>query len=124
MSSNDAPLKPSIKSEPGAQKNYNQRRNFRKKHQNGGNNFTSHITKAKFKGGTEGMEGHIYDVEVSNQAGLFANTTNKIVSYAGQSYRESQDICIALESISEINMSLPKNECTGDDLIGNLILTR
>ena len=37
-------------------------------------------TKEKFKGETEALHGHIYDVGVQNQAELFSNTTKKVAS--------------------------------------------
>ena len=80
--------------------------------------------KSNFKGDTEGLEGHIYDVGVSNQAELFTNTTKKVLSYAGRSYSEAQDIRIALETISEISIKAPKKETTGDDTINTLILNK
>ena len=43
--------------------------------QNGTNNNTSVTT--KFKGRTTELENHIYDVDVQNQADIFANTTKK-----------------------------------------------
>ena len=38
----------------------------------------------KFKGKTEELEGHIYNVGVANQSQLFASTTKEIGEYAGR----------------------------------------
>ena len=37
-------------------------------------------TTLKFKGDTEELHGHKYDVRVMNQSNLFTNTTNKLES--------------------------------------------
>ena len=54
---------------------------------------------AKFKGETEGLEGHIYDIGVSNQSELFNSTTKKIAGYAGRNSKEAQTMRIALQTL-------------------------
>ena len=46
----------------------------------------------KFKGETERVHGHIYDVRQNDQAGLFTETTKKLARYAGHTYKDPQDI--------------------------------
>ena len=46
----------------------------------------------KFKGATEDLHRHIYDVGVFNQSDLFVTTTKMVANYAGQTCKEPQDI--------------------------------
>ena len=39
---------------------------------------------SQFKGDTEKLHGQIYDIGLTNQSEIFATTTKKIASYAGQ----------------------------------------
>ena len=119
MSSNTPPdIKLTAKHKAGVFNQHNRRKSFGKKNPSG------YINRSTFKGDTEGLEGHIYNVGVKNQAELFANTTKKIFSYSGRNYNESQDIRIALETIAEVTIPVPAKEETGDDEIETLILKR
>ena len=46
----------------------------------------------RFKGETKGVYGHIYNVEQNNQTDLCTETTKKLTSYAGRTYRRVVDI--------------------------------
>ena len=52
----------------------------------------------KFKGKTKNLKGHVFDVGVTNQAQLFANTTKEIAEYTGRTTKESQDIQNGIET--------------------------
>ena len=58
----------------------------------------------KFKGETEALSGHIYDVGTNNQADLFTETSKRLANYAGRTYKEPQDIRRAIENIEEIDI--------------------
>ena len=73
----------------------------------GGNNQRVRYTQSTFKGETEGVSGHIYDFGVPNQAYIFTETTKKLASYAGQTYKEPQDIRRAIEDVVEIAINMP-----------------
>ena len=78
MSSNEATdTKPPIKPDPGAFKQQGRRRRFWKKNTSGA---VTPVARFTSKCDTEGLEGHVYDVGVTNQAELFTSTTKKIVS--------------------------------------------
>ena len=73
-------------------------------------------TSAKFKGKTEDLEGHIYNVGVSNQAHLFATTTKEISEYAGRNLKESQDIRLAIEKVEDVTFTIPTKHALGGGL--------
>ena len=66
----------------------------------------------KFKGETTALQGHIFDVGITNQADLFTETTKKLSSYAGRTCKEPQDIRRAIEDIKKITITMPV-ECMG-----------
>ena len=119
MSSID--LAPIVKPDPSTFKYQGRGRSYHHKKQPTG--AASHIIRNIFKGDTADLEGNVYDVGLSNQAEIFTITTKKIVSNAGRTYTESQDIRIALESIKEITISRPVKEKSNDDAMETLILT-
>ena len=55
------------------------------------------VTASEFKGKTNDLEGHIFDVGVANQSQLFATTIKEVAEYAGRTLKESQDICVAMK---------------------------
>ena len=76
------------------------------------------VQPAKFKGETEALHGHIYDVGTSNQADLFTETTKKIASYAGRTCKEPQDIRRSIEDIDDVDIPMPteRTSITNDRL--------
>ena len=74
------------------------------------------VTASKFKGKTDELEGHIFDVGVSNQSQLFANTTKEIAEHAGQLLKEFQDIRLMIEKVEDITFPIPKKQTITWDL--------
>ena len=79
----------------------------------------------KFKGATEDLHGHIFDVGVFNQSDLFVTTTKKLANYAGRTCKEPQDICLAIEELKDKTFTLPTRQ-TGitDTTIANALLSK
>ena len=95
----------SIEEKPDVQKKGGNSR-FKKKNRNR-NQHNRHSNATKFKGETESLHGHIYDVGVYNQTELFTETTKKMASYTGQTYKEPQDIQRAIEEVKDIDILMP-----------------
>ena len=114
--------KKSIKSE-APEKSFNRRNrgNFRRK---GNQKPSSIISRSKFKGDTEDLDGHIFDVGAQNQAEMFGVTLKKLASYAGRKYTEAQDIRQAIETLKEVVVPKPVKLTGGDEDINKIILTR
>ena len=115
-------LAPIVKPDPGTFKHQGRGRSYHHKKEPTGASL--HIIRNIFKGDTADLEGNVYGIGSSNQAEIFTRTTKKIVSYAGRTYTESQDILIALKSIKEITIDRPVKESSGNDGMDTLILTR
>ena len=64
-------------------------------------------TPNKFKGKTDGLDGHIYNVNTTSQVELFTETTKKLASYAGRNCKEPQDICRTIKDIKEVTIPMP-----------------
>ena len=75
--------KKSAEDKPDTQKD-NNNTGGRRYNRSRSNKIQPFYYQAKFKGETEDLHGHIYDVGVQNQAELFSNSTKKIASYAGR----------------------------------------
>ena len=93
--------KPDITKSKGGEGNGNRKKGRFRGQQN------TFVQPTKFKGETEALHGHIYDVGTSNQADLFTETTKKIAGYAGRTCKEPQDIRRAIEDIDDINIPMP-----------------
>ena len=63
----------------------------------------------KFKGKTDKLEEHFYNIGVANQSQLFANTTKEVAEYAGQNLKESQDIRLSIEQVDDVTFNIPTN---------------
>ena len=74
------------------------------------------VTAPKFKGKTDDLEDHVFDVGVSNQSQLFADTIQEIAEYAGRSLKELQDIGLAIEKIKDVKFTVPTKQSTTPDL--------
>ena len=86
---------------------------------------TPKLEPKKFTGDTEGLEGHIFDVDVRNRAGIFAMTQKKLVAYAGRPCREPHDIRIAIEELTDPVFTPPVLDATSPNpRITNHILDR
>ena len=94
------------KPDPGNLRSDNSGRNLNRKGWFKGKS-NQYPTIQKFKGETEDLEGHVYDVGNTTQAEQFTETTTKIASYAGRNCKEPQDICCAIEELKDIPVSLP-----------------
>ena len=91
--------KPDVKSSQsssGGRRFYGGRGRGRGYHRNNRGTFQS-----KFKGKTEAIEDHIYDVGVGNQADIFVRTTKELAEYAGRYCKQSLDIRSAIESLKD-----------------------
>ena len=87
-----------LKSENG---NKNQRRKGRFQGQRNRYN-----TPVKFKGETDGLDSHAYDVDTTSQAELFTEMTKKLTSYAERNCKEPQDMQRAIEGIKEVSIPM------------------
>ena len=65
------------------------------------------IPTQRFKGETEGLDGHVYDVGTTTQAEQFTETTKKLASYAGRTCKEPQDIHRTIEELKDITVPFP-----------------
>ena len=74
------------------------------------------VTTAKFKGKTNDLDGHIFDVGVANQSQLFSTTTKEVVEYAGRTLKESQDNQVAIEKVEDVTFDIPKNWAISTEL--------
>ena len=79
-------------------------------------------TSQRFKGETDDLEGHIYDVGTRTQAEQFTKTTKKLASYAGRTCKEPQDIQRAIEELKEVTVPIPSERLgiANDTLRGKL----
>ena len=68
----------------------------------------------KFKGETEALSGHIYDVSNSGQGEQFSETTKKLASYSGRTCKEPQDIRLAIEEVKEVSIPIPTERSITD----------
>ena len=72
---------------------------------------------SKFKGKTEALEEHIYNVGVGNQADMFVRTTKEVAEYAGRHCKQSLDIRSAIEKLTDTTIATPQPRSTGNTTI-------
>ena len=80
------------------------------------------LSSNSFVGETKELEGHIYYVGTSKQSEMFTNTTKKVANFAGRNCKESKDISLAIEDLSDHVFTLPTKQNTGDSEIDTLLL--
>ena len=93
-----------VKPDLSKSKNTNNERRSGKKGRFKGRRFAE---QQKFKGKTEGLKGHVYNVGTTTQAEQFTETTKKLASYAGHTCKEPQDIPRAIEDLKDVTVPVP-----------------